>query len=67
MSLAEQLKLAMQTNFVLAERDAARARKEELDRIVRAWRRLPPLPMPLEQPLRRRYQRAMELLRRSSV
>ena len=67
LSLAEQLKLAMQTNFVLAERDAARARKEELDRIVRAWRRLPPLPMPLEQPLRRRYQRAMELLRRSSV
>jgi len=66
LSLAEQLKIAMQTNFVMADRDL-RGKREEVARIERAWRQLPPLPMALERKLRRRYQQAMDAFRQQSL
>jgi len=60
LDLAAQLKLAMQSNFAMADRNSSQAVQEEIYRIQKQWKALSPLPFRLENPLRQRFEAALD-------
>jgi hypothetical protein len=60
LDLAAQLKLAMQSNFAMAERNSVQAVREEVNRIQKQWKALSPLPFRLENPLQQRFGAALD-------
>lgn len=62
LTLAEQLKVAFATNFVLAaedSRDKRRRVKDEVEAVRREWQQIGPVPREHEHALHRRYQTAL--------
>lgn len=62
LNLAEQLKLAMEANFMLAGQDPEQRRKveaEEVNLIKQEWQSIGPVPHAHEQKLNRRFQAAL--------
>ena len=62
LTLAEQLKLAFETNFVLAAgqgEDRSRRAREEIEQVRREWQGLGPAPPEHEHWIRRRYTEAL--------
>lgn len=62
LTLAEQLKVAFETNFVLStgdSRDKKRRAKDEIDTITKEWRKIGPVPREHEHAIDRRYNQAM--------
>ncbi|MEW6428181.1 MAG: DUF349 domain-containing protein [Thermodesulfobacteriota bacterium] len=63
LTLAEQLKLAIESNTLIGSGDRESARRDEARRIGKRWSTLPPLPWRLEDRLQQRFQRAMDTLK----
>jgi len=64
MTLAEQLKVAFETNFVLAADDTKNRKqraKDELEAVNREWRQIGPVPREHEHSIRKRYNEALAL------
>ncbi len=62
LTLAEQLKVAFETNFVLstsAPQDKKRRAKDETESIKQEWQKIGPVPREHEHALRKRYNEAM--------
>ncbi len=60
LDLAAQLKLALESNFTLADRDKDKARLEEINRIRKKWKTLESLPTKLEKELQQRFQEVLD-------
>lgn len=60
LDLAMQLKLALEGNFAMAERDKHQARREEVNRIQKKWKALEKLPFGQERELQKRFQEALD-------
>jgi hypothetical protein len=62
LSLAEQLKVAFETNFVLSapdSRDKKRRAKDEIESVRHEWQKIGPVPREHEHAILRRYNEAM--------
>ena len=62
LTLAEQLKVAFETNFVLSAEDARdkkRRAKDEIEAVKQEWQQLGPVPREHEHAIRKRYTEAM--------
>ena len=66
LDLAAQLKLALESNFAMAERDKNQALREEVSRIRKKWKALAKLPVRQEKELERRFQETLEYYERQS-
>ena len=71
LTLAEQLKLAFETNFVMAgagsAREDGRHKKDEFELINHEWQKIGPVPKEHEHAINRRYQAALEAYNKSKV
>jgi hypothetical protein len=66
LSLAEELKQAMEDNFMLAgRRDDKKAVHEEVQRIEQNWRKIGPIPYDQVKPLATRFKKALDQYYRS--
>lgn len=62
MTLAEQLKVAFETNFVLSvddQQDRKRRVKNEIDAVTHEWQKIGPVPREHEHAIRKRYNEAL--------
>lgn len=64
LDLAAQLKLALESNFAMADRDKKQARREEMKRIQKRWNALDNLPFKQEKELQQRYQEVLDFFER---
>lgn len=64
LSLAEELKLALEANFAMADRNQEEAKRDEVQRIKKEWKVIEPAPARVEPILTRRFERAIDTLAR---
>ena len=61
LNLAEQLKLAMEENFIMAGRsDEKRAAEEEVKKIQQEWKKIGPVPREHDKSTRLRFKKALD-------